>query len=282
MNKSERTTLIGVFLNIILFIAKIIIGLLSNSLALLSDAFNSLGDIVSYSGIHFAVKIAHKLPDEDHPFGHKRAEPIAGFVISLFTLLLAIEIMRNAITGFFQARAYSYESYAIGVLLFTMLIKTGMSYYYNKIGKKENSPALRAGAVDSRNDVLASGIALVGVIGPYIGYSWLDSFAAFIISLFILYSGYKIGKENIDYLMGKTAPDSQIKEIKKIALKVKGVKSLNDVRTHYIGNALHVEIHVDVDENISTKESHRIGKEVQYMLERLDYVDKAFIHIDPV
>jgi cation diffusion facilitator family transporter len=282
MNKSEKTTIVGVFLNIILFIAKIIVGLLSNSLALLSDAFNSLGDIVSYTGIHYAVKIAHKEADKDHPFGHKRAEPIAGFVISLFTLLLAIEIMRNAITGFFQTRSYSYETYAIGVLIFTMVIKIGMSYYYNKVGKTENSPALRAGAVDSRNDVLASGIALIGVLGPKLGYPWLDSFAAFIISLFIFYSGYKIGKENIDYLMGKTAPDEQLKEIKKIALKVKGVKSMNDLRTHYIGNCLHVEIHVDVDEDISTKESHRIGKEVQYMLERLDYVDKAFVHIDPI
>jgi cation diffusion facilitator family transporter len=282
MNKSEKTTIVGVFLNICLFIIKIIVGLLSNSLALLSDAFNSLGDIVSYTGIHYAVKIAHKEADIDHPFGHKRAEPIAGFVISLFTILLAIEIMRNAITGFFQTRVYSYENYAIGVLILTMVIKTGMSYYYNKVGKTENSPALRAGAVDSRNDVLASGIALIGVIGPRLGYPWLDSFAALIISLFIFYSGYKIGKENIDYLMGKTAPDEQLKEIKKIALKVKGVKSLNDLRTHYIGNCLHVEIHVDVDENISTKESHRIGKEVQFMLERLDYVDKAFVHIDPI
>jgi cation diffusion facilitator family transporter len=282
MSKAEKTTLVGVFLNIILFIAKITVGLLSNSLALLSDAFNSLGDIISYTGIFFAVKIAHKKADEDHPFGHHRAEPIAGFVVSLFTFILAVEIMKNAFTGIFTPRTYSYEYYAIAVLVFTMVVKTGMSYYYNKVGKTENSPALRAGAVDSRNDVMMSGIALAGVFGPLIGFPILDIIAAFFISLYIFYSAYHIGKENIDFLMGKTLPEGEIEIVKKIALKIKGVKGINDLRAHYVGNYAHIEIHIEVDKNLSTQDSHHIGKEVQFNVERLPFVDKAFVHVDPV
>ncbi len=282
MKKSEKTTLIGVFLNIVLFIAKLIVGLLSNSLAVLSDAFNSLGDIISYTAIFFAVRVGSKKADEDHPFGHSRAEPLAGFVVALFTFLLAVEIFRSAILAFFTQRTYSYEIYAVSVLVFTMIIKSFMSFYYNKVGKEENSPALRAGAVDSRNDVLVSGVALAGVIGPYVGFSLLDTIAALLISLFIFYSAYKIGKENVDYLMGKSAPIENIEEIKRLAKKIKGVKNIHDLRAHYVGNYLHLEIHIVVDENLSTKESHRIGKEVQYVLERLSYVDKAFIHIDPI
>jgi cation diffusion facilitator family transporter len=281
MKRAEKTTLIGVFLNIILFIAKFIIGLLSNSLALMSDAFNSLGDIISYSAIFFAVKIAHKEADTDHPFGHHRAEPIAGFVVSLFTFLLAVEIMKNAFSSFFSPRAYSHEYFAVAVLIFTMIVKIFMSYFYSKVGKKENSPALRAGAVDSRNDVLVSGIALAGVIGPWIGFSLLDSIAAVVISLYIFYSAYKIGKENIDFLMGKTLPQEEINIIKKNAMKIKGVKGINDLRAHYVGNYAHIEIHIEVDKDLSTQASHHIGKEVQYIIERLDFVDKAFIHIDP-
>ncbi|MEM3374000.1 MAG: cation diffusion facilitator family transporter [Candidatus Woesearchaeota archaeon] len=282
MKTSEKTTIIGVFLNIILFIAKIIVGLLSNSLAVLSDAFNSLGDIISYTGIFIAVKIGHKKADEDHPFGHSRAEPIAGFVVSIFTFLLAFEIFRNAIISFFIKKTYSYEIYAILVLVFTIIVKGFMSYYYKKVGEKENSPALRAGSVDSRNDVLVSFIALIGVLGTIIKINVLDSISALIISLYIFYSGYKIAKENIDYLMGKSAPIENIKEIERIAKKVKGVISIHDLRAHYVGNFLHLEIHIVVNENLSTRESHRIGKEVQYKLERLPYVDRAFIHIDPM
>jgi len=282
MNRAEQTTLIGVFLNIILFVAKITIGLLSNSLSLLSDAFNSLTDIVSYTGIYIAVRISNKKADHDHPFGHHRAQPIAGFVVSLFTFLLAFEIMKNAIIGFFNPRTYSYEFYAIGVLIFTMIVKIFMSYYYGQVGKKENSPAVKAGSIDSRNDVLVSGIALTGVIGPWIGFPLLDIVAAFIIGLFIFYSGYKIGIENIDYLMGKSPPKNELDEIKKTALKIKGVKGVNEVKAHYVGNYVHIEIHIEVNKNMSTQDSHDIGKQVQYALEKLNYVDKAFIHIDPM
>jgi cation diffusion facilitator family transporter len=281
MHKAEKLTLLGVFLNFILFVLKFTIGFLSNSLALMSDAFNSLGDIVSYTGIYFAVRIAHKRADDDHPFGHKRAEPIAGFVIALFTFLLAIEIMKNAVTGFFQPRVYAYEGYAIGVLLFTMVVKSGMAFFYSRAGKEHNSPALRAGATDSKNDVLVSGIALIGVVGPWIGFPLLDSIAALIISLYIFYSGYRIGKENVDYLMGKSPPQEEIEKIKALVMKVGGVKGINDVRAHYIGHHIHIEIHIEVDKHMTTENSHGIGKEVQHAVENHGYVDKAFIHIDP-
>jgi cation diffusion facilitator family transporter len=282
MHKAEKVSIIGVFLNLVLFVLKFVIGLLSNSLALMSDAFNSLGDIISYTGIHFAVKIGHKKPDEDHPFGHTRAEPLAGFVVSIFTLLLAVEVFRSAISGFFSPRTYSYEIYAIIVLVFTMIVKSFMAFYYNKVSKEENSPALKAGSVDSRNDILVSGVALAGVIGPWIGFSILDVIAALLISLFIFYSAYKIGRENVDYLMGKSASIENIDEIRKAAKKVKGVKGVHDLKAHYVGNYLHLEIHVSVNEDISTRASHRIGKEVQFVIERLPYVDKAFVHIDPI
>ncbi|MEM2130943.1 MAG: cation diffusion facilitator family transporter [Candidatus Woesearchaeota archaeon] len=281
MKTSEKLTLIGVFVNFILFSLKIVVGFLSNSLSLISDAFNSLGDIVSYTAIFLAVKIAHKKPDQDHPFGHSRAEPIAGFVVSIFTFILAVEVFKNSLFSFFENRTYNYEVYALIVLFFTIFVKALMSYFYYKIGLKENSPALKAGSIDSRNDVLISFIAFIGVIGTLVNITKLDNIASLIISFYIFYSGYKIAKENIDYLMGKSAPLENIKEIKKIAKKVKGVINVHDLRAHYVGNFLHLEIHIAVNENLSTKDSHRIGKEVQFRLERLPYVDKAFIHIDP-
>lgn len=282
MKISEKLTLIGVFLNLILFLFKITVGFFSNSLAVISDAFNSIGDIISYTVIFIAVKIGHKKPDRDHPFGHSRAEPLAGFLVSIFTFLLGFEILRKAIISFFTEMSFSYEIYALLVLFFTIIVKTFMAFFYKKIGEKENSPALKAASNDSINDVLVSFIAILGVLGTILKIKILDSVAALIISIYIFYSGYKIAKENIDYLMGKTAPIEDIKEIMKTAKKVKGVLNAHDLKAHYVGNLLHLELHIVVNEKLSTRESHRIGKEVQYKIERLPYVDRAFIHIDPL
>ena len=119
------------------------------------------------------------------------------------------------------------------------------------------------------------------MIGSGIGIYVLDSAAALFISLFIFYSCYRIGIENIDYLMGKAPPLQYIEKIKKTVLKIKGVAGINDVRAHYVGNKIHIEIHIEVGKKLSTERSHGIGKDVQRAVEAFDYVDKAFIHIDP-
>ncbi|MFH0876131.1 MAG: cation diffusion facilitator family transporter [archaeon] len=281
MDKSEKITLIGVGLNFMLFIAKITVGLISGSLSLLSDAFNSLTDILSYTGIYFAVKISNKKADETHPFGHRRAEPLAGLLVAIFAGILAIEIIKSAITGIMNPQAIKAEFAACAVLIFTIIVKTFMTVFFSKKGRELNRPAIRAAGVDSRNDVLISGVALIGVIGPWMGVHILDGIAAIFISLFIFYSGYKIATENLDYLMGKCPPPDFVEHMKKAALSVKGVNGLNDVRAHYVGNYVHVEIHIEVDKKITIEKAHKIGKDVQNTIEKLDSVDKAFVHIDP-
>jgi cation diffusion facilitator family transporter len=129
--------------------------------------------------------------------------------------------------------------------------------------------------------VLTSGVALGGVAGAYLGFPLLDSVAAIVISFFIFYSAYRLGRENIDYLMGKRPPKEEIASLKEVAARVKGVHGINTVRAQYAGNLIQIEIHVEVDRNISTEESHRIGKKVERALERSECVGKAFVHIDP-
>jgi cation diffusion facilitator family transporter len=282
MEKYERISIIGVLLNIILFSAKIIIALLSNSLALMSDTFNSLTDIVSYTAIYVAVKVSNKKPDSDHQFGHHRAEPIAGLIVSVFAALLAFQVLNTAITSFSSPRHYAYEYAAIGVLLFTMIVKSLMYLFFTKIGVKHNRPAIKAAGIDSRNDVLVSSIALIGVIGPWIGMPLFDSIAALVISMIIFYSAYKIGIENVDFLMGKSPPQEILDRVKNTVLRIRGVKGINDFRAHYVGNYIHVEIHIEVDKDMKTQRSHNIGKKVQAAVEKHYNIEKAFIHIDPV
>ncbi|HLC15843.1 MAG TPA: cation diffusion facilitator family transporter [Thermodesulfovibrionia bacterium] len=279
----EKTgiTIAIILTNLLLFVAKLYVGLLSNSLAVLSDAFNSLTDIVSSVGIHIAVHVSMQQADDGHPFGHHRAEPIAGLIVAIFAGILGFEIIRSAVGGFITKREQNLGLPVVYVLLFTMAVKSVMALYLLKKGRAINSPALTATGVDARNDVLVSLTALIGVVCSMYAMPILDSVTALIIGIFILYSGYHIGIENIDYLMGKSPPESFLAEIKAIIRQIEGVDGLNAVRAHYVGPFIHIEIHIEVDKSLSTEQSHAIGKRVQYAVEGLKQIDKAFIHIDP-
>jgi cation diffusion facilitator family transporter len=131
-------------------------------------------------------------------------------------------------------------------------------------------------------DVLIALAALAGIAGAYMGYEYFDPLAGLVISLWIIYTGYGIGMENIAYLMGQAPSPALMEEIRFAALGVNGVKDINTARAHFVGSFIHVEIHIEVDKSLSTFDSHAIGKEVERRVEGVDSIDKAFVHIDPV
>lgn len=280
MLKSEKITLIGILLNFTLFLSKLIVGLISKSSALISDSLNSFSDIIASICIYISVKVSNKKADSTHPFGHDRAEPIAAFIVAIFTVVLGFEIAKSAFLGLFLNRVTNIGNAAIGVLIFSIIVKLSMASYYLK--KAEKRPAIRALGIDSRNDVLTSLIALFGVIAAIYGFPKFDDIAALIISIFILNSGYNIGKENIDYLMGKTPSKVFLDHIKKISLSINGVKGINEVKAQFVGNKIQMEVHIEVDKDISTKKSHDIGKKVQHKIEAFRDIRKVFVHVDPV
>lgn len=280
-NQSKKASVIGIIANITLFIFKIIIGLLSNSIAMISEALNSFMDIVTSFITFFSVKIGAKEADDSHPFGHKRAEPIAGLIISIFAAILGIEVIRAAIGRMIDKEAVVMQGTAIAVLAFTMIIKALMAFYFKRVGREERNPAIFATAIDCRNDVLVAFCAIAGIAGTKFGYPFLDPAAALFVAAWILISAYKIGKENIDYLVGKAPPKSVILMIEDHARKVKGVKNAHHIRAHYVGNALHVELHIVVKKDLTTTKAHSICENVQKAVESLEIVDRAFVHVEP-
>ncbi len=198
-------TLTGLIVNTVLCVFKLGVGLSTSSLALLSDGVNSLTDAVSSFAILIAVQISHKAPDEGHPFGHRRAEPIAGLILAIFAGIAGFEILKAA-----TIRLYTGETvqtlgpWPFVVLAGSILAKGGLSVFFQRIGERMNSPAILAGAADSRIDILISLGALLGITGAYFGFLFMDTLVALVISFFIFRTGYRIGSENIDYLMGKS------------------------------------------------------------------------------
>ena len=157
-----------------------------------------------------------------------------------------------------------------------------MYLYAINVGKKTKSPAILASAADHKNDILISSVAIIGFLGPKLGFIFLEPVAAMLIGLWILKVGFDIGSSNLKFLMGAAPNEELLKKIRKIASEVKGVENVHDVRAHYVGTLLHVEVHIRVDRNLTVYRAHTIGKKVKKGIERLGAVDEAFIHIDPV
>lgn len=277
-----RATNVALGINIILFIVKGIVGIISNSIAVISEALNSFTDVLVSIGIKVAVKISHDKPDVKHQFGHNAAQPLAAFILAVFAFVVGINIVEESIKRLFEPKNIEISISVYVILIFTIVCKILLNRYQIRIAKMFKSPAIRAASIDSINDVLASSIALLGVIGASMNLIYIDSIAGIMVAMFIFKSGYEVAKENMDYLMGRSADDVFDSKIKDITLKINGVKGVNDLRSHYVGNKFHIEIHIEVDKDISTKLSHDIGNEVKFALEEIDEVQKVFVHIDPI
>ncbi len=278
-----RATLLNILGNAFLFVIKLWAALISGSIALLSDAFNSLTDIASSIAVFICVKVSDKGADEGHPFGHSRAEPVSGIIIAVLAGILGFEVIRTGVTRLFTEEAVVViGTFALCVPVITVVLKGFMAWHFKRVGREVNSPGITASAVDSLCDVLVALAALTGIVGARLGYPFLDPAAGLVIGLWIIYTGYSIGMENIDYLMGSAPPPDLTEEIKRAALSVPGVKNINTVRAHYVGHFIHVEIHIGVPKHLSTYDSHEIGKEVERRVEKIKAIEKSFVHIDPV
>lgn len=277
--RKERLTAIGVVTSVVFCVLKFITGLVSGSIAIISDALNSLLDIVTYTAVFISVRIQERQPDADHHFGHRRAEPLAGLLVAIFATILGSTLIKDAIVSLFvEPHTPEFSLSPVVILLLSIGTKMVLAKRYAEESRNTGSPAMYASYIDSRNDVLASSIALVGfVIGRPI-----DDIAALLIGMWIIYSGGRIGMENLGYLMGVVPSDELLLEIRKTAAATPAVLGLNELRAHYVGDKLHVEIHIELDDTLSLREAHDIGVDVQSRLEALPEVQSAFVHIDPV
>jgi cation diffusion facilitator family transporter len=280
---ARRATAVGIAGNAFLFLLKGGVAVATGSIALLSDAFNSLVDVVTSIAIYGSVVVAHREPDADHPFGHHRAETIAALGVAIFTAILGFEIGRAAVERLLAGPAPIRDAqWAVAALAVSMAGNLVLARYLRRRGRALESPAILANAVECENDIGASLAALVGVVGARLGWPGVDPAAGIVVGLYIVWGGYRFGRQNIDYLMGKSPAGELLDTIRARALGVPGVRGVHDVRAHYVGHRVHVELHVEVDEELRTRQSHDVGSVVRHAVENLAAIDRAFVHVDPV
>jgi cation diffusion facilitator family transporter len=277
-----RAAWVAVVANAVLLTLKAGATGLSDSLTIFSETLNSLSDVASSAVIVLCVRWAWQRPDEDHPFGHRRAEPLAGLVVAILTGILGFEVCRTAIVSLWEGRLPErIGPFPMVALCVTLVVKSWLAVRFRRLGQQIGSPALRATAVDCRNDVLISLQGLAAVALAAYRVPLLDTLAALVVGVYILYSAHRIGMENVDYLMGR-APDAELLgRIRAAAEGVPGVQAVRSIRAHYVGTLVHVEFTAAVDGALPTINSHDVAEATRAAVEALDAVDRAFVHIAP-
>ena len=256
--------------------------LVTGSLAVESEAVNSLADSV-YSLVTVAgLYLTTRPPDFGHPHGHERIEPFVGLFVALGIFAAGFTVLYQSGTALLSGDvSVSRGPVAVGVLAVAAAAKFGLYRYVRAAGDRHNSPALVATALDNRNDILTASAAIVGVVGATAGYPVLDPLAAVVVAVGILYTGVEVVRDNMGYLVGRAPPEDLRGEIVRRALAHPDVEGAHDVVAHYVGPEIDVSLHIEVQGDRTLLEAHEIETAVIDAIRELPEVDDVFVHVDP-
>lgn len=285
--KAEFAAMVGVVGNIVLAVLKWLIGIYANSTALVADAVHSASDVAGSLAVYIGLRAAKAPPDEDHPYGHGKAESIAAIIVAVLLLLVGVEIGRSAIESFFKP-IEAPKSIAIVAVIVSIIVKEGMFRYKYRLGKQLNSDALIVNAYEHRSDVYSSLAALVGisaaVIGGKLGIGWLeyaDPVTGLLVAIFIIRMAWALGKESIHNTLDHVLHDEDTEEFKTVVRSIPEVKKLDELHAREHGHYVIIDLKISVDPLITVEQGHRIGKCVKKKLMENKNVQNVFVHINP-
>ncbi len=268
-------------LNVALCAASFGVYALSGSRLVLAQAIDSLNDLVAGAVLAWSARIGARPRDQDHPFGHERAEPIGALVLAVLTGVLAFAVLRSALGALVTGdhpQLSRIVALVLGVKLAVKLL------WWLRLRRRQpglRSSALDATIVDTRNDVLACASSLLGYALSRAGWLAADAVLALPIAVYIGWSGFRLARENVGYLMGAAPSDDVLDDLRRRAAAVRGVTAVGDLRCQFQGRTLSVLVDIVVPEGASISAGHDIGVEVQHALERHELVAEAFVHVDP-
>jgi cation diffusion facilitator family transporter len=278
----RRAILIALLGNVLLTAAKWVGARASGSSALLSDAANSLSDTLYSFLMAAGLYVVTQPADEGHPQGHSRFEPLVSLLIGLAMAGAGFAAIREGVRRFLDGAVAIAPAWPTLVLLSSVLVKAVMFALVRNVGQKANSPAICASARDNLADVLGSLAALLGILGSRFVHPLSDPAAGVLVALWIFRASWEIISENLGYLTGRGAPSEVIQVIVETASSVPGVLNVHRVIADHVGPKLRVDLHVDVDGEVTLYEAHAIADEVEESVEALGRVGLAFVHVEPV
>ncbi|WP_123054145.1 cation diffusion facilitator family transporter [Clostridium sp. JN-1] len=277
---AERGAQLGLIVYIVLTIFKLTVGYFSKSEALIADGFNNSTDIIASISIIIGLKISRKPADEDHAYGHLRAETIASLIASLIMIAVSLEVIYSGIHSviFFKKKAPDMIAAIVAIICALAIY---IVYRYNmKVSIKVRSSALKAAAKDNLSDAFVGIGTALGIIASQFGFPWIDPLAAIVVGILIFKTGFSIFKEashNLTDGFDKNELDGIISKIK----KVRGVNKIKDIKARVHGNSILLDVIISVDPNLTVIKSHKITEEIETMLAKEFKIKYAIVHVEP-
>lgn len=281
-NKAAKNVgIIGIIFNLILLSLKFIIGIVFNSQGLIADAVNSFGDVFSSICTFVGGKISEKPADEDHEFGHGKAEFVASFLIGIFMIFVSFKTFSSGIMSIIQKEGFKFSYLLILIPIITIITKFGLYIYCKKKAKTTSSLLILSNAKDHRNDIILSLGVIVGILFGIKGYFFVDGIVGIVISIIIIITGIRITKEAYDTLIDKCIDIDIIKDMKNQIEKVDGVNHIDSIKSKPTGVLHMLIVKISVDPNMTVKESHKIAGIIRDLLRKFPNVYDAVVHINP-
>ena len=273
---------VGIFLNVLLFVGKLVVGILAGSVAIIADAFNNIADAGSAVVALIGFRLASKPVDKEHPLGHGRLEYVSGFIVDMLIILVGFELFTSSIDKIAHPVAPTVGKWTFILLGAAILVKVWLFFFYRGIGKKINSVSLKASATDSLSDCVATSLV---VVSAFIAGVWgitIDGYAGLLVAIFILFAGVKAAKETIDLLLGSPPDPEFIKNIYEFSKQYSRIVGIHDVMVHDYGPgrqivSFHAEVPSDSDINVAHEEVDQMERD---MHEKFGCI--VTIHLDPI
>lgn len=279
-SSANKASILGILVNIFLLIIKIIIGFISNSQAMIADAFNSFGDVLSSLLTFIGNRISSKEADDDHHLGHGKAEYIYAFLISIIMFITSIMVIKNSISTYLNHNKINFSIYLILVCIITIISKLCLYLYTKNVGKKYHNILVEANSKDHRNDCFITAMTLTSaVLGIYV----LDIIIGIIISLWMMITAIKIFKESYDILMDKAMDDVTKEKVYEIIKQHDEVLKVQHFNTTPVGYRYQISFTIFVDGNLSTFESHDIADSLEKEIRKeIPEIYLSIIHVNPM
>ncbi|MFO8110839.1 MAG: cation diffusion facilitator family transporter [Thermoplasmata archaeon] len=280
-DSSKKVALGSTAINVILFIVKATIAIHIASLSLLTDSIHTLTDSISSIGVYLGLRLSDKPPDEMHPYGHGRAEHVAVLLVGLLLVIGAVKFLSDGVLALvYDAPVIEVGTSFMLVIIGTAIVKLGMwavSYY---IGKNESTASLQADAWHHLTDVCTTVLVILALWGASNGHLYADSLVSIGISLFIMYVGIIYARNAINDLLGAAPSQELLKDIKRKAESLEGVKEVHGIKVHDYGRRAAISLHMRPEESTSGLEGHRTAHALKRLLE--DTFSAAVeVHQDP-
>ena len=280
--KAKLASILGIIGNIFLFIIKSIVGFITNSQAMIADAFNSASDVFASFMTFIGNKIASTPSDDDHNLGHGKAEYIYSLLISIAMFILSFRILKDSIISLFNPSKYNFSIWLIIVCIITIIVKFSLYIYTKKISKKYNNLLVEANSKDHRNDCLITLFNLISCLLATKEIYLFDSITGLGISIWIILTAFKIFKESYDVLMDKSISEETKKKVFEIIESHKEIKKVIHFNSTPVGYRYQISFTIYVDGNLSTFESHEIANSLEKEInKKIEEIYLTVIHVNP-